>query len=121
MGMRQASSGEVSSCLKAGGKGRGRGVFLSSDSGDEDLFLGFSSFLLVPSEVFESWLAGCETDEEEAVCVFSGLGFQLVIEARSARVIVLMGLDCVRASCLAGTDEDGSEEAGLGSPCQVQS
>ena len=54
MGMRQVSSGEVTSWLKAGGKGSGRGVFPSSDSVVEDLFLGFSLFLLIPSDESES-------------------------------------------------------------------
>ena len=51
------------------------------------------------------------------------LGFQLVIEAISTRVIVLMGFDGVGAICLADRDEDEVKESGRGPnpPCQVQS
>ena len=54
MGMRRVSSGEVSSCLKAGGTGSGRGFFPRSDLGVEDSVLGVSSFFLIPSNVFVS-------------------------------------------------------------------
>ena len=64
VGMRLASSGEVSSCLKAGGKGRGRGFCSRSGSIVEELFLGVVE--VIPSEDSDSWLAGKEMDEEEA-------------------------------------------------------
>ena len=52
VGMRCASSGEVSSCLKAGGKGRDRGFFLSSGLMVEELFLGVVE--VIPSEDSDS-------------------------------------------------------------------
>ena len=64
VGVRLASSGEASSCLKAGGKGRERGFCSSSGSIVEELFLGVVE--AIPSDVAVSWLAGKETDEDEA-------------------------------------------------------
>ena len=57
MGMRHASFDEVSSCLEAVGKGvggMGKGRLLSLGSSVGSLFLGFSMFLLVPSEGSDS-------------------------------------------------------------------
>ena len=65
VGMRRASSGEASSCLKAGGKGRERGFCSRSGSIDEEVFLGVVE--VVPSDVVVSWLAGKVTDEDGAV------------------------------------------------------
>ena len=65
VGMRLASSGEASSCLKAGGKGRERGFCLSSGSIVEEVFLGVVE--AIPSDVVVSWLAGKVTDEDGAV------------------------------------------------------
>ena len=65
VGMRRASSGEASSCLKAGGKGRERGFCSSSGSIVEELFLGVVE--AIPSDVVVSWLAGKVTDEDGAV------------------------------------------------------
>ena len=59
VGMRLASSGEASSCLKAGGKGRERGFCSSSGSIVEEVFLGVVE--VIPSE-----LAGKEMDGDEA-------------------------------------------------------
>ena len=64
VGIRLASSGEASSCLKAGGKGRERGFCSRSGSIVEELFLGVVE--VVPSDVAVSWLAGKVTDENEA-------------------------------------------------------
>ena len=50
--MRCTSSGEVSSCLKAGGKGRDRGFFLSSGLMVKELFLGVVE--VIPSEDSDS-------------------------------------------------------------------
>ena len=63
--MRRASSGEASSCLKAGGKGRDRGFCSSSSSIVEEVFLGVVE--VIPSDVVVSWLAGKVTDEDGAV------------------------------------------------------
>ena len=52
VGMRLASSGEASSCLKAGGKGRERGFCSSSGSMVEEMFLGVVG--AIPSEDAES-------------------------------------------------------------------
>ena len=46
--------------------------------------------------------AGCGLDDVRVCLVESGFGFQLVIEAISACVMVLMGLDLGESSCLAG-------------------
>ena len=62
--MRHASSGEASSCLKAGGKGKERGFCSRSGSMVEELFLGVVE--VIPSDVGVSWLAGKEMDEGEA-------------------------------------------------------
>ena len=64
VGMRLASSGEASSCLKAGGKGRERG-FSRSGLIVEEEFLGVVE--VIPSDVVVSWLAGKVTDEDGAV------------------------------------------------------
>ena len=64
VGMRLASSCEVSLCLKAGGKGKERGFCLSSGSIVEELFLGVVDE--IPSEDTETWLAGEMVDEDEA-------------------------------------------------------
>ena len=64
VGTRLASSGEASSCPKAGGKGRERGFCSSSGSIVEELFLGVVE--AIPSDVAVSWLAGKEIDEDEA-------------------------------------------------------
>ena len=66
VGMRRASSGEASSCLKAGGKGRESGVCSSSSPIVEELFLGVLE--VIPSEDSDSWLAGKEMDEDGAEC-----------------------------------------------------
>ena len=65
VGMRRASSGEVSSCLKAGGKGKERGLCSRSSSIVEEEFLGVVE--VIPSDVVVSWLAGKVTDEDGAV------------------------------------------------------
>ena len=52
VGMRRASSGEASSCLKAGGKGRERGFVSSSGSIVEEMFLGVG--VVIPSDVVVS-------------------------------------------------------------------
>ena len=62
--MRHASSGEASSSLKAGGKGRERGFDSSSGSLVEEVFLGVVE--AIPSDVVVSWLAGKEMEEGEA-------------------------------------------------------
>ena len=64
VGMRRISSGEASSCPKAGGKGRERGSCLRSGSIVEDLFLGIVE--VIPSEDSDTWLAGVMVDEEGA-------------------------------------------------------
>ena len=64
VGMRLASSGEATSCLKAGRKGRERGFCSSSGSIVEEVFLGVVE--VIPSEDSDSWLAGKEMDEDEA-------------------------------------------------------
>ena len=62
VGMRLASSGEASSCLKAGEKGRDRGFCSSSGSIVEELFLGVVE--VIPSEDSDSWLAGGMVDDD---------------------------------------------------------
>ena len=62
VGMRLASSGEASSCLKAGGKGRERGLFSSSGSIVVELFLEVVE--VIPSEDSDSWLAGGMVDDD---------------------------------------------------------
>ena len=64
VGMRLASSGEVSSCLKAGGKGRERGLCSSSGSIVMELFLEVVE--VIPSNGDDSWLAGGMVDKEDA-------------------------------------------------------
>ena len=64
VGMRLASSGEASSCLKAGGKGRERGLFSSSGSIVVELFLEVVE--VIPSEDSETWLADWGLDEVDA-------------------------------------------------------
>ena len=49
------------------------------------------------------------------------LGFQLVIEAISADVILPMGSDGVEVVCSADLDGEGVGEAGVGSPRHSQS
>ena len=64
VGMRLVSSGEASSCLKAGGNGKERGFCSSSGSMVVEVFLGVVE--VIPSDVAVSWLAGKEMDEDVA-------------------------------------------------------
>ena len=74
VGMRLASSGEASSCLKAGGNGRERGLCSSSGSIVVELFLEVVE--VIPSDGVDSWLAGGIVDEDGAGG--SGASFFLV-------------------------------------------
>ena len=117
MGMRSVSSDGAASFFEAGGGG-GDCMIVSSLGSKEVawLILGFLFLRLIPSDVSESWLAGCELDGEgvcsERSCSTVNFGFQLEIEAISAEVILPMGLDGVEAVCSA--DSIGDEVGGAG-------
>ena len=119
--MRSVSSDGAASFFEARGAGGDCGIVSSLGLKVEAwLILGFLFLLLVPSDVSESWLAGCELNEERS-CSMVNFGFQLEIEAISAFVILPMGLDGVEAVCSADLDGDGVGASGVGSPRQVQS
>ena len=139
MGMRSVSSDGAASFFEA--RGAGGDCKIVSSLGSKEVarsILGFLFLWLIPSDDSESCLAGCVLDGEgvcsERSCSTVNLGLQLVIEAISADVIMLMGLEGVGAVegvgamegvgavCSADSVEDGLGGAGEGkeSPCHVQ-